>query len=97
MRIENSSTENVLSNGRAQAMQVTQQPAAGNGSGVGSSGPSDRVSLSGQWSLVSLAQNMASPERASKLASLAAELESGTYDPAPDEVSASVIQDHLRA
>jgi hypothetical protein len=77
-------------------MQAVQQPATWNGSGMGSTGPSDLVSLSGQWNLVALARNVASPERSSKLASLAAELESGSYDPSPDEISASVIQDHLR-
>ena len=60
-------------------------------SGNGDDASADTVKLSSAANLVALAKNASSSERQSKIASLASQIRSGTYQVSPSDASQAII------
>ncbi len=90
MRVENGNIGGVGGSGssgsvRSIGMDPRIQPADGD------DGSADTVKLSSASNLVALAKNVSSSDRQSKIASLATQVRSGTYQVNPGDVSQAMI------
>jgi anti-sigma28 factor (negative regulator of flagellin synthesis) len=93
MRIQDNSMAGVGASGldKTQAAETQQRQTTGTG-GAGKTGSSDAVSLSSLAGKVQ-AEDVNSPEREARLATLAASFAAGTYQPNLDVVSGAMIDE----
>ena len=91
MRVENQNINSIGGNSAADSVStaaVDSRKSAAAADQISS----DVVTLSNASDLIALARNLSSPERQSKIASIAAQLRSGQYQASENEIGSAIVR-----